>query len=175
MCTQLGHLPNLLKNRVNSQQNPSLCDIWKLKIAEDIEKQMIRRLFRNSKLVPGTLARAMTAGVSGLAPGMAAAARASEESQISNYNFTALFPPRAGKSVPHQESPRCLKSLGGIKTHWETHRGSVPQLGLWLLAGTVSEKLGSQVTPGDGRRVGLSRCKQREFAQKSSQPLFKEL
>ena len=91
---------------------------------------MIRRLFRNSKLVPGTLARAMTAGVSGLAPGMAAAARILEESQISDYNFTALSPPRAGKSVPHQESPGCFKSLGRIKTQWETHRGGIPQLEL---------------------------------------------
>ena len=38
---------------------------------------------------------------------------------------------------------------------WKTHRGSVPLLGLWSLARTLPKKLGSQVTPGEGRRVGL--------------------
>ena len=37
---------------------------------------------------------------------------------------------------------------------WETQRGSVPLLGLWSPAGTVPEKLRSQVIPGDGRRIG---------------------
>ena len=48
-----------------------------------------------------------------------------------------------------------LEVTGGIKTQWETHRGGVPQLGLWSLAGTIPEKLGSWVTSGDGRRGGL--------------------
>ena len=52
-CTQMGHLVDLLKNRVNSQQNPSLYEVWKPKTAEDVEKQMVRRLFKDGKL-PGT-------------------------------------------------------------------------------------------------------------------------
>ena len=44
-----GHL----KNRVNSQLNPSLHEVWKPKIAEDIENQTVRRLCRDS-IVPGT-------------------------------------------------------------------------------------------------------------------------
>ena len=67
-CTQLGHLANLLKNRVNSQQNPSLYEVWKPKIAEDIEKQMVRRLSRDGK-IPGTCTGTMTAVVPGMAPG----------------------------------------------------------------------------------------------------------
>ena len=49
-----------------------------------------------------------------------------------------------------------LEVAGGgyIKTQWEMHRGGVPLLGLWSWARTVPEKLGSQVTPGEGRRVG---------------------
>ena len=54
-CTQLGHLANLLKNRVNSQQNPSLYEVWRPKIAEDIEKQLVRRLCWEGK-VPGICA-----------------------------------------------------------------------------------------------------------------------
>ena len=36
-CTQLGHLADLLKNRLNSQQNPSLYEVWKPKIADSKE------------------------------------------------------------------------------------------------------------------------------------------
>ena len=35
LCTQLGHLADLLKNRVNSKQNHNLDEVWKAKIAED--------------------------------------------------------------------------------------------------------------------------------------------
>ena len=35
-CTQLGHLVDLLKNRVNSQWYPSLYEVWKLKTEEDV-------------------------------------------------------------------------------------------------------------------------------------------
>ena len=40
-CAQLEHLPDLLRNRVNIQQNPSLYEVWRPKIIEDIEKQMV--------------------------------------------------------------------------------------------------------------------------------------
>ena len=38
-CAKLEHLADLLRNRVNSQQNPSLYEVWRPKIVEDIEKQ----------------------------------------------------------------------------------------------------------------------------------------
>ena len=49
---KMGHLADLLKNRVNSQWNPSLYEVWRQKIAEDIEKQPVRRLCWDGK-VPG--------------------------------------------------------------------------------------------------------------------------
>ena len=45
-CAQLEHLADLLRNRVNSQWNPSLYEVWRPKIAEDVEKQTVRRLCR---------------------------------------------------------------------------------------------------------------------------------
>ena len=36
---RVEHLANLLRNRVNSQWNPSLYEVWRQKIVEDIEKQ----------------------------------------------------------------------------------------------------------------------------------------
>ena len=51
-CAQLEHVASHLRNRVNSQQNPSLCEVWRPKIAEDIEKQTVRRLLWDGK-VPG--------------------------------------------------------------------------------------------------------------------------
>ena len=47
-----------------------------------------------------------------------------------------------------------LEVAGGIKTKWEMHRGGVHLLGLWTPAGSLPEKLGSQVMPGEGRRIG---------------------
>ena len=54
-CAQLEHLADLLRNRVNSQWNPSLYEVWRPKIVDDIEKQMVRRLCWDSK-VPGICA-----------------------------------------------------------------------------------------------------------------------
>ena len=48
----------------------------------------------------------------GWVPGTAAATGALEEIQISDCNFAASSPPRAGTPVPHQERPGCLKLLG---------------------------------------------------------------
>ena len=41
-CTQLEHLANLLRNRVDSQWNPTLYEVWRPKFVEDIEIQMVR-------------------------------------------------------------------------------------------------------------------------------------
>ena len=51
-CAQMEHLANLLRNRVNTQWNPSLYEVQRPKIAEDIEKQMVRRLRWGGK-IPG--------------------------------------------------------------------------------------------------------------------------
>ena len=37
-CTWVKHLANLLRNRANSQQYPSIYEDWRPKIVEDIEK-----------------------------------------------------------------------------------------------------------------------------------------
>ena len=37
-CAWVKHLPNLLRNRVNSQRYPSIYKDWRPKIVEDIEK-----------------------------------------------------------------------------------------------------------------------------------------
>ena len=74
-CAQLEHLGDLLRNRVNSQWNPSLYKVWKPKIAEDIEKQMVRRLCWDGK-VPGIC----TGTKAGEAPGPAPAAGYRQES-----------------------------------------------------------------------------------------------
>ena len=65
---KMGHLADLLKNRVNSQWNPSLYEVWKPMIAEDIEKWMVRRLCKGSK-VPGTCMGMKAAVTPGLVPG----------------------------------------------------------------------------------------------------------
>ena len=49
---QLEHLADLLRNRMNSQWNPSLYEVWRPKIVEDIENPMVKRLCWDCK-VPG--------------------------------------------------------------------------------------------------------------------------
>ena len=61
---------------------------------------------------------------------------------------------RAGRAAWHQKGPGCWKSLQGIETKWETCRGGVHPLGLWTLARSLPEKLGSHVSLAKGRRVG---------------------
>ena len=48
----MEYLADRLRKRVNSQWNPSLYEVWRPKIGEDTEKQMVRRLHWDSK-VPG--------------------------------------------------------------------------------------------------------------------------
>ena len=66
-CTQLEHLADLLRNRVNSQWNPSFYEVWRPKIVDDIEKQMVRRLCSDGK-VPWICAGSYTAVAPCLAP-----------------------------------------------------------------------------------------------------------
>ena len=41
---------------------------------------------------------------------------------------------------------------------WETHKGSIYLLGLWTLARSLPEKLGSRATSREGRKVGSCRA-----------------
>ena len=54
-CAQLEHLADLLRNTVNSQQSPTLYEVCRSKIAEDIEKQTVMSLCWAGK-VPGICA-----------------------------------------------------------------------------------------------------------------------
>ena len=54
-CANLEHLGDLLKKRVYSQQNHSIYEVWRPKIAEAIGKQTVRRL-RWDGNVPGICA-----------------------------------------------------------------------------------------------------------------------
>ena len=66
-CAQLEHLADLLRSRVNSQWNLSLYEVWRPKILEDIEKQMVRRLCWDGK-VPWICAGSYIAVAPCLAP-----------------------------------------------------------------------------------------------------------
>ena len=66
-CAQLEHPAELLRNRENCQQNPSLYEVWRQKFAEDIEKQNVRRLPWDSK-VPGISVGTKAAMAPSLAP-----------------------------------------------------------------------------------------------------------
>ena len=128
-CAQLDHLAHLPRNRVNSQQNPSLQEVWRQETAEDTEKQTARRVSWDGK-VPGVCAgtTAAEAWVPHLSRDTGRRVRG-----------PAPSPTRAGWAVRHQEGPGCWKSRGDVETKGETHRGHPQPLGLWMPA---PEKLG---------------------------------
>ena len=66
-CAQLELLADLLRSGVNSQWNPRLCEVWRSKIAEDIEKQTERTLCWDGK-VPRICAAKKAAAAPGLEP-----------------------------------------------------------------------------------------------------------
>ena len=143
-CVHLEHLSDLLRNRVNSQWNPSLYEVWRPKIVEDIDKQTVRRLCGNAK-VPGICAGTRL---------LWSSAQCLPQDTWRRVKSPAPSPTRAGRAAWHQEGTGCLKSLGGIETKWETHKGGIHPLGLWMQARSLPEKLGSWPTPGEGRRIG---------------------
>ena len=108
---------------------------------------MVRRLLWDGK-VPGTSVGTRAAAAPGPAPARPATG-VLEDSQVNG-----SLPCQTGKIEQHQDEPGYLKLLGGIKTKWQTHWDSVHLLRLWTPAGSLPEKLESQVTPGEGRRVG---------------------
>ena len=118
------------------------------KTVEDNEKQIVRRLLWVGKF-PGIRVETRAAAAPGPTPAGPAAVFL-EENQVNS-----SLPCQAGRIKWHQYGPGCLKSLGGIKTKWQMHKGGVYPLRQWKTAGSLSEKLGSWVTPEEGRRVGL--------------------
>ena len=52
-CTWVKHLPDLLRNRVNSQHYPSIYEDWRPKIVKTLKNQTVRRVLQDNK-VPGT-------------------------------------------------------------------------------------------------------------------------
>ena len=121
-CAQLEHLADLLRNRVDSQWNPSLYEIWRPKIAEDIEKQW------------GDCAGTVRSLGSAQGPRLLwTLAQHLWQDTRKRVRSPAPSPIRAGRAAWHQEGPGCWKLLGGIEMKWETHR-SDNLLGLWMQA-----------------------------------------
>ena len=54
-CTWMKHLADLLRNRVNSQQYPSIYEDWRPKIVEDTEKSEVRRVLQDNKVLGSSL------------------------------------------------------------------------------------------------------------------------
>ena len=131
---------------MNSQWNPSLYEVWRQKIVEDIEKQTVRRLQS-----PGERSLGSVQGPRLLWP----LVRCLLQDTGRRVRSLAPSPTRAGRAAWHQEGPACWKSLWGLEMNWETHRGGIHPVGLWTPVKSLPEKLGCQVTPGEGRRVGL--------------------
>ena len=100
-CAQLEHLADLLRNRVNSQWNPSFYEVWRPKSIEDIKKQMVMRLHWDGK-VPGICARTKAA--------VALAQHLLQEGK--RVRAPAPSPNRAGRAAWHQRGLGCWKSLG---------------------------------------------------------------
>ena len=104
-CTQVKHLANLLRNKVNSQQHPSIYEDRRPKSIEDSEKTDSNGLLQDNK-VPGTSTGTRVTVAPGLAPARAATGLLGE-SQVNGYL------PCQTRLEQHQERPGCLKSQGG--------------------------------------------------------------
>ena len=66
-CTWVKHLANLLRNKANSQQYPSVYEDRRLKSIEDTKKQMVGGLLQDKK-VPGTSTGTRAAAAPGPGP-----------------------------------------------------------------------------------------------------------
>ena len=146
LCT--GGTPS--RSEEQSEQTAVSQHIWRLeaKIVEDIEKQMVRKLHWYGR-VPGTSTGTRAIAAPGPVP-------AGTCHRILGREPNQQLPPwQTGRIEWHQDGPGCLKSLGGIKMKWETQRDHIHPLRLWTPAASLPEKLGSWLTPGEGKRVGL--------------------
>ena len=79
-------------------------------------------------------------------PGTTAAVGALESS-VSDCNFAALSPPRAGKPVLSQERPGCLKSLAQGRNKdavGDTQQGAFPDWGCGQPPGQYQKNLGAR-------------------------------
>ena len=88
------------------------------KTIEDIENQTVRRLLWDNK-VPETSAETRAAAAPGPVPAGSAVGFLAK-SQVSS-----SLPCQTERFEQHQDGPGCLKSLGRIRTKWQTHRGGV--------------------------------------------------
>ena len=126
---------------MNSQQNPSLYEVWRPKIVDDIEKQTVRKMRWDGK-VPGIYTG--TKAVAAPGPGPAAGAEL-------EHQFPPL-PEQGGQPSTRRDldaGSHCRGwGRGEIDTKWVTDRGGTHPMGLWTPA---PERLGCQVTPGKGR------------------------
>ena len=91
---------------MDSQWNPNLYEVWRKKIAKDIEKQTERRLHWDEK-VPG-----ICAGTKAAVP----PAWCLPKDTRRRVRAPAPSALRAGRAARHQEGPGCWKSLGEIET-----------------------------------------------------------
>ena len=90
-----------------------------------LKNQRVRRGLKDNK-VPGTSMGTRAAAAPGLVPARPAAGFL-EESQVNS-----SLPCQTGKFEQHQDGPGCLKCLGEIRAKWQTHRGGVHPLRLWI-------------------------------------------
>ena len=67
LCAWMKHLPNLLRNKANSQQYPAFMKIGDQKVYRTLKKQTVRGLLQDKK-VPGTSVGTRTTGAPGPHP-----------------------------------------------------------------------------------------------------------
>ena len=109
---------------------------------------MIRRLLQDNK-VPGTSVGTRAIAALGPVPAGSAAGFLGESQVNGSLPCQTRF-------EQHRNGPGCLQSLEGIRTKWQTHRGSVHLLRLWTPAGKSWAMAGPETdSPQSGWRVGL--------------------
>ena len=110
---------------------------------------MVRRVLQDNK-VPGTSMGTRVAAAPGWVPPGSAAVFLGESQVNGSLSCQTRF-------EHHQEGPGSLKLLGAIGMNWQTHRGSVHPLRLWMVAGESSFVTDPDLdSPWSGWRVGLS-------------------
>ena len=120
LCAQQEHLADLLRNRVNSQWNPSLYEVWRPKIVEGIDKQMVKRLHCDAK-VPGISTGIQVAVALGLCL---------PQDTWRRVRSPAPSLTRAGRAAWHQEERMLEVAVGNRDEVADTQRWYTP-------AGTV--------------------------------------
>ena len=145
LYVQLEHIADLPTNRVNSQRNPSLYEVWRQEITEDNEKQTVRRMRWDGKVPEicfGTKA--------------SAAPRSTPAAGYGGGELQDQLPP-----LPEQGGQPCTRRDLGAES--QVTGGSRDEVGdtqrQYTPAGTVdagTREIGVPATPGGGRS-GLGR------------------